>query len=85
MVSLRRPGAVGVLPAQAHLSIEAPSGSGPTYWLGSAAPWVLPKVWPPAMRATVSSSFIAMRANVSRMSRAEASALGVPLGPSGLT
>jgi hypothetical protein len=25
------------------------------------APWVLPKVWPPAMRATVSSSFIAMR------------------------
>ena len=27
----------------------------------SAAPWHLPKVWPPTMSATVSSSFIAMR------------------------
>src|SRR5262249_1026353 len=33
---------------------------------------VLPDVWPPAMSATVSSSSIAMRANVSRMSRAAA-------------
>src|SRR5664280_2512548 len=59
----------------------AASGSGPTYSLGSAAPWVLPNVWPPAMSATVSSSFIAMRAKVSRMSRAAASALGLPFGP----
>ena len=66
-------------------SSGAPSGSVPTYFSGSAAPWVLPKVWPPAMRATVSSSFIAIRPNVSRMSRAEESGSGVPLGPSGLT
>src|SRR4051794_29995674 len=34
----------------------APSGSGPTYWSAGAAPCVLPKVWPPAISATVSSS-----------------------------
>ena len=66
-------------------SSGAASGSRPTYLVGSAAPWVLPNVWPPAMSATVSSSFIAMRANVSRMSRAAARALGWPLGPSGFT
>ena len=37
------------------------------------------------MSATVSSSFIAMRANVSRMSRAAASGSGLPFGPSGFT
>jgi hypothetical protein len=37
------------------------------------------------MSATVSSSFIAMRWNVSRMSRAEASGSGLAFGPSGLT
>ena len=63
----------------------APSGSAPTNRSGSAAPWVLPNVWPPAISATVSSSFIAMRPNVSRMSRAAASGSGLPLGPSGLT
>src|SRR5215813_5988865 len=41
-------------------STAPPSGSGPTRD-GSPAPWVLPKVWPPAIRATVSSSFIAIR------------------------
>ncbi len=66
-------------------SIGAPSGSAPTYWSGSAAPWVLPNVCPPAISATVSSSFIAIRPNVSRMSRAEASGSGLPFGPSGLT
>jgi hypothetical protein len=65
-------------------SIGAPSGSGPTYSAG-AAPCVLPNVWPPAISATVSSSFIAMRRNVSRMSRAAASGSGLPFGPSGLT
>ncbi len=65
-------------------SIGAASGSGPTLSAGPA-PWVLPKVCPPAIRATVSSSFIAMRRNVSRMSRAAAIGSGVPLGPSGLT
>src|SRR5690348_881707 len=39
----------------------APSGSAPTNLPASAAPWVLPKVCPPAMSATVSSSFIAAR------------------------
>ena len=52
---------------------------------GSPAPWALPKVCPPATRATVSSSFMAMRAKVSRMSRPEATGSGLPFGPSGLT
>ena len=63
----------------------AAAGSGPTQSAGLAAPWALPNVCPPAMRATVSSSFIAMRAKVSRMSRPEATALGTPFGPSGFT
>ncbi len=58
-------------------SSGAASGSGPTYLSGSAAPCVLPKVWPPAISATVSSSFIAMRANVSRMSTAAAARIRV--------
>src|SRR5688572_19904638 len=62
----------------------AASGSGPT-WVAGPAPWVLPNEWPPMMSAAVSSSFIAMRAKVSRMSRAAASGSGLPLGPSGLT
>ena len=37
-----------------------PSGSGPTR-SASPAPWVLPNEWPPAISATVSSSFIAIR------------------------
>ena len=64
--------------------IPAPSGSGPTS-AASPAPWHLPKVCPPAMSATVSSSFMAIRAKVSRMSRPEATALGSPFGPSGFT
>lgn len=65
-------------------SIGALSGSGPRQD-GSTAPWHLPKVWPPTMSATVSSSFIAIRAKVSRMSTAAALGSGLPLGPSGLT
>ncbi len=65
-------------------SMPAASGSAPTS-LASPAPCVLPKVWPPAINATVSSSFIAMRAKVSRMSLAAATGSGLPLGPSGLT
>jgi hypothetical protein len=52
---------------------------------GSPAPWVLPKLWPPAISATVSSSFIAMRAKVSRISRGRRDGIGLPFGPSGLT
>jgi hypothetical protein len=37
------------------------------------------------MSATVSSSFIAIRLKVSRMSRAAASGSGLPFGPSGFT
>ena len=66
-------------------AIGAASGSGPTYCAGSAAPWALPKVWPPAMRATVSVSSIAIRAKVSRISRAAANGSGLPSGPSGFT
>jgi hypothetical protein len=65
-------------------SMLAASGAAPTSF-ASPAPWVLPKVWPPAISATVSSSFIAMRAKVFRISRAAATGSGLPLGPSGLT
>ena len=65
-------------------SMPADWGSSAT-WDEGAAPWVLPKVWPPAISATVSSSPIAMRAKVSRMSWAEATGSGLPSGPSGLT
>lgn len=65
-------------------SRPAASGSGPTFDAGPA-PCVLPNVWPPAISATVSSSFIAMRANVSRMSCAAATGSGLPSGPSGFT
>ena len=66
-------------------SSSAPaSGSGPTSE-GSPAPCVLPKLWPPAISATVSSSFIAMRRKVSRMSIAALRGSGSPFGPSGFT
>ena len=74
-----------LLPAEALLLDGGGLGLGADVPSGSAAPWVLPNVWPPAISATVSSSFIAMRPNVSRMSRAAASGSGLPLGPSGLT
>ena len=66
-------------------SSGAASGSRPTYAEPSAAPWVFPKVWPPAISATVSSSSIAIRAKVSRMSWAAATGSGFPFGPSGFT
>ncbi len=65
-------------------SIEAPSGSAPIK-AGSPAPCALPNVCPPATRATVSSSFIAIRAKVSRTSLPDATGSGFPFGPSGLT
>ena len=65
--------------------MPAPSGSGPTWSSASPAPWVLPKVWPPAISATVSSSFMAIRLKVSRMYAAAVERVGVALGPSGLT
>ena len=46
------------------------SGGGPTS-SAFTMPWLLPKAWPPAMRATVSSSFMAMREKEMRISRAE--------------
>ena len=83
-VSMRTPLPLLRLPFQPRpcSSSRAPSGSGPIV-AGSIAPCVLPKVWPPTISATVSSSFIAMRANVSRMSLAAATGSGLPLGPSG--
>ena len=65
-------------------SILAPSGSGPTLD-GSPAPWVFPKVCPPAIKATVSSSFMAILAKVSLISLAEARGSGLLFGPSGFT
>src|SRR6202051_2005117 len=61
-----------------------PSGSGPTR-SPSPAPWVLPTEWPPTISAAVSSSFIAIRPNVSRISFAAAAGSGCPSGPSGFT
>ena len=52
--------AVGAAPAQALLLERRALGLGADE-VGSPAPCVLPNVWPPAMSATVSSSFIAMR------------------------
>ncbi len=57
-------------------SIGASSGDGPILDAGTW-PWLLPNACPPAIRATVSSSFIAMRVKVMRMSRAEP--IGSPL------
>ena len=72
-------------PAEAlRLDASQASGSAPLCDSG-AAPWALPKVWPPAISATVSSSFIAMRVKVSRMSLAAATGSGLPFGPCGLT
>ncbi len=65
-------------------AMSAPSGGTPTR-PASPAPCALPKVCPPAVSATVSSWFIAMRSNVSLISRADCSASGLPPGPSGLT
>ena len=59
-------------------SIGAAVGSGPTQFFGAWAPCAFPKVCPPAIRATVSSSSIAMRAKVSRVSLAAAKGSGVP-------
>src|SRR5205814_2418056 len=59
-------------------SVGAASGSGPTYWTAGAAPCVLPNVWPPMISAAVSSSFIAMRRNVSRMYLPASSGSGLP-------
>jgi hypothetical protein len=52
---------------------------------GVAIAVALPTVWPPAVRATVSSSFMAMRAKVRRTSWAVRSGSGLPFTPSGLT
>ena len=78
-------GAEGVPPAQALLLDARRPRARRRRGRRVPAPWVLPKVWPPAISATVSSSFIAMRRNVSRMSRAAAIGSGLPFGPSGLT
>ena len=69
--------AEAVLPAEALLfeagrfRLSAPRAS------PAPAPWVLPKVWPPAISATVSSSFMAMRPKVSRMSFARPDRIGI--------
>ena len=73
------------LPAQALLLDRGRLGLRPDAVVRSPAPWVLPSVWPPTISAAVSSSFIAIRPNVSRMSMAAASGSGLPSGPSGFT
>ena len=64
--------------------ISAPSGAGPSL-AALPFPCALPTVCPPAVSATVSSSFIAIRAKVSRTWPAVLSGSGFPFTPSGLT
>ena len=78
-------GAKGVLPAEALLFEAGGLGLGTDILDRIASAVGLAERVPPAISATVSSSFIAMRANVSRMSRAAARGSGFPFGPSGLT
>src|ERR1700733_2847680 len=66
MVSPAMPVPCVLLQPRPWASMSLASGSAPTSD-GSPAPCVLPKVWPPAISATVSSSFMAMRKKVSRM------------------
>ena len=54
-------GAEAALPAEALLFEPGAFGIGADVRRRAPAPWVLPKVWPPAISATVSSSFMAMR------------------------
>ena len=68
---LAHAGAEGALPAQTLLFDGGGLRLG-TDRSPSPAPWVLPKLWPPTISAAVSSSFIAIRPNVSRISTAAA-------------
>ncbi len=61
-----------VLPAEALILDQGTLGLGRDILFGIGSAVSLAKVCPPAMSATVSSSFIAMRPNVSRISRAAA-------------
>src|SRR6185437_7294371 len=49
-------------------AMSAPSGSAPTFD-ASPAPWHLPNVWPPAVSATVSSSFMLIRSGLAYVAR----------------
>ena len=74
-------GAEFALPAEALLLDAGGFGFGADILPASPAPWVLPKVCPPAISATVSSSFIAMRRNVSRISRGRRDGIRLAVGP----
>ena len=71
-------------PRPCCFDVGEPAGSGPTF-SSLTAPWVFPKVCPPAISATVSSSSMDIRLKVSRMSRAAATGSGLAFGPSGFT
>jgi hypothetical protein len=73
-----------VLPTQALLLDASRLGLRPNMFHVTGAVGLVERV-AAAMRATVSSSFIAMRAKTSRTSRAAAIGSGLPFGPSGLT
>ena len=81
---LARPSKSGLIQPRPWCSTSAASGGGPSF-ASTPLPWVLPTVWPPAVRAAVSSSFIAMRAKVTRTSWADFSGSGLPSRPSGFT
>ena len=63
IVSLPEPAPFGLCQPSPIASIGAISGGGPISLAGTM-PWLLPKAWPPAISATVSSLFIAMRLKV---------------------
>src|ERR1700722_2317275 len=67
MASPAMPVLYALVQPRPRFSIGAPSGSC-ARWVPGPAPWVLPKGWPPAISATVSSSFFALRPKVIRVS-----------------
>lgn len=76
--------ATAALPAKSLILERTPAGSLPTC-LAFPAPWFVQNVDPLAISSTFSSSFSAMRRNVSRMSLAAISGSGVPFDPSSFT
>ena len=75
---------VGLIQPNPWFSIAAPSGSGPKLE-ASPFPWAFPTVWPPQVKAAVSSSFMAILLNVSLTWWAVLAGSGLPLTPSGFT
>ena len=82
--SFPTPDLVGFFHPNPCSSISPASGSLPNFE-ASPLPCAFPTVWPPAVKATVSSSFIAIRLKVVLTSIAVLKGSGLPSTPSGFT